>query len=73
MCLDLIDGDITAHVKRLQAGELVELLKKDKKTLGTKVNLVVLKHIGETIFVQVPLGATLAEEVKNIITKVFGQ
>jgi len=73
LCLDLIDGDITAHVKRLQAGELVELLKKDKKTLGTKVNLVVLKHIGETIFVQVPLGATLAEEVKNIITKVFGQ
>lgn len=72
LCLDLMDNNVIFAIKNLSVENLVGFLKKDKKTMGSIVNFIVLRRIGDTIFLPVPLDDKLAQEAKLIIAKVFG-
>jgi len=71
LCLDLLDTKVSSRILDLPSNRLKILLLKDKKTTGDTINLVVLRHLGETIFLPLPLNETLLEEAHQIIASVF--
>lgn len=66
--LSLID---TSQIRHLPLLHLGSLLKKDKKTLGQSLTLVLIRDIGITTFIQTPLTKDLLDEIAHIIKEEF--
>lgn len=66
--LSLIERSQIRHLPLLH---LESLLKKDKKTMGQSLTLVLIRDIGQTTFLHTPLTADLLEEIAHIIKEEF--
>ena len=60
----MIDIDL---LKSVQLNGLLELVKKDKKTIGNKTTFVVLRDFGVMTFDPIVVDQNLINNVKNII------
>lgn len=68
LSFEILDRDI---LKGISVSEMGDLLKKDKKTMGNSVNLVVLESIGDMRFLPLNLDSALLDEIKEIIKDIF--
>lgn len=71
LALDLLDPSILKIMKTIPVDGLFSLLKKDKKTVGTKVNFIVLHRIGDMRVLPIELNDDLTAEVTQIIREIF--
>ena len=63
---ELLNSDQTAG---LHTQGLLDLIQKDKKTIGNKTNFVVITDLGKTVFLPVELDAAAQKELTEIIEK----
>ena len=66
--LELLDNEV---IRNIDARNLGNLLKKDKKTLGNTLTLVLMKEIGNTFFYKQELDSTILEKFEKIIREEF--
>jgi 3-dehydroquinate synthase len=72
LCYDLIDLKVVQKSSNtLDTQQLLSLLQKDKKTLGTVLQLVIITEFGITDFIKLELTPTLVNEIHNIIRSKF--
>ena len=64
MCLDLVDIEL---LKSVDLNGIMELVKKDKKTIGNKTTFAVLRQFGIMTFDPTIVDENLMNKVKNII------
>ena len=63
---ELLSADQTACI---HTQGLLDLIQKDKKTIGNKTNFVVMTDLGKTVFLPVELSADVQKELTEIIEK----
>lgn len=62
----LLDAGQTAQI---HTQGLIDLIRKDKKTIGSRTNFVVMSGLGKTVFLQVELDDKTQKELTEIIEK----
>lgn len=72
LLFELLDESMLKIIKSIPFDGIDVLLKKDKKTISEKVNFVVLKSIGNMIFLPLTINYLLLTEIKEILKDVFG-
>jgi 3-dehydroquinate synthase len=70
-CRDLLTDDIMNIMANIDLAKLIALLKKDKKTKGSILNLVFLEKIGKTIGYESDLNGKFKDNVNEILKKLF--
>lgn len=63
---ELLNAEQTAHI---HTQGLLDLIQKDKKTIGNKTNFVVMTDLGKTVFLPVELDSSAQKELTEIIEK----
>ncbi|MDR3642621.1 MAG: 3-dehydroquinate synthase [Candidatus Doudnabacteria bacterium] len=71
LCLKLLDAPTRRKIKCLSGDNFLELLRQDKKASSGRINLVFLKDLGETIFVNYEINKDLSKSVDKVITSIF--
>jgi 3-dehydroquinate synthase len=71
LCAVLLDGSARHCLKHLRLQNLLSLLSKDKKTLGTTAHFVLMAKPGDTRFVPLSLNAVLLQQMEAIFYSVF--
>lgn len=71
LAFEIIDSFSIQAVHDLQLTELPQLLKKDKKTLGSTTNFVMLQQLGEVKVIPMELNKQLLSEVTEIVHELF--
>lgn len=71
LCLSLLSAEVVATARSLDVQALLPLLKKDKKTLNARVNLVLLKKPGELVFKMMDLNAEFLEVIQDSYQNIF--
>jgi 3-dehydroquinate synthase len=71
MIFDLLSEKTRKVMETISMAEVGDLLLKDKKTLGKKLNFVILTEIGKTELLELPLSNELLQECSEIIHKNF--
>ena len=63
---ELLNAD---QIKQIHTQGLLDLIQKDKKTIGSKTNFVVMTDFGKTIFLPLELNSDIQKELTEIIEK----
>lgn len=71
LAFEIIDPLSIQVMHNLQLAELAQLLKKDKKTLGSIINFVMLYQIGDVKILSIELNEQLLSEITEIIKELF--
>lgn len=58
-------------IKKVNLTGLDKLLKKDKKALGNNILFVIIKQLGDTHFLPIPMSPELLTEISNIVEQEF--
>jgi len=64
LCIELIDKDV---LRNIDCSEIGELLKKDKKTIGSKATFVVLEEFGKICFISRTIDDNLVDEMNEAL------
>lgn len=65
---DVVD---LSQIKKIKTDKLADLLRKDKKTMGKVLTLVIIEKIGDTKFLKVELDEKILAEIDDILQKGF--
>lgn len=65
---DVVD---LSSIKKIKTDKLADLLRKDKKTMGKVLTLVIIEKIGNTKFLKVDLDDKIISEIDDILQKGF--
>lgn len=73
LCYDLLDDQVMTCLAEIGLDDMVELIQKDKKTVGQMTSFVFMAAVGQTRFVQLTLNPELLEAIRavfhNVLTK----
>lgn len=65
LCFDLINDTVVTHLKKIKLENIIDLIQKDKKTLGSHTSFVLMKASGDTCFVQFELNDKLLADIQS--------
>ena len=65
---DIVDLKLVSKIK---TSGMADLLRKDKKTMGSQLTLVVMESVGNTEFLKMELGDKILTEIDDILKKGF--
>lgn len=71
LCLALLDDAIFAILKKIDIQELIGLLKKDKKTIGSITSFVFVKSPGDIHFIKLELTDALVMDIDQALQKII--
>ncbi len=71
LCLMLLDNNVVKIMSQLKVGQLLELLKNDKKVEGNQIKFIMLEKIGKVFFAKIKLDKQFEQEVKDVIGNIF--
>lgn len=72
LCSELLSSHILAVLTKIDIKKLIDLLKKDKKTIGSVTSFVFLKSPGDIRFIQHELTDRLVTEISQALKKIMG-
>lgn len=71
LCYDLLDDKVLTRLAGIRLDDIVELIQKDKKTIGQMTNFVFMAAVGQTRFVQLELNPALLEAIRAAFHQVL--
>ncbi|MFA6424401.1 MAG: 3-dehydroquinate synthase family protein [Candidatus Magasanikbacteria bacterium] len=67
----LLSDEIKDSLRNLKTEKIADLLKMDKKAIGSMVNFVLIKKLGDTFFLKINIDNEFVSELNNILSSIL--